>query len=352
MSAAPVFTITYWGTTGTLAAPLKPAEVTDKVVRSIELLLAQGLLADLRPGPGGAEVIRQRVEECLPFYLRSTYGGNTTCVEVQTPDALLILDCGSGCRELGIALQGRWGAPGYGGPRTAHVLVTHPHMDHTFATPYVDPFFDPRNHFTVWGHRSVLDALAAILSFTSPLSQTFFPPTFDLLKAIKDFREVQPGAAFAIGSTRVSTFALHHPGGCLAYRLDNAGRAFVFATDHEHQEAPDRSLAAFARGADLFYMDGQYLEEEYQGRQPVGEPPAYPRRGWGHSPVEACVATAVAAAVREVHVGHREPKRDDENIARLEQYVRQLLREELRRAGREPSACQALIPYEGLTVRL
>ena len=39
--------------------------------------------------------VRRRVEQ-LPIYLRSTYGGNTTCVEVQTPDELLILDCGSG----------------------------------------------------------------------------------------------------------------------------------------------------------------------------------------------------------------------------------------------------------------
>src|SRR4051794_19903261 len=104
MPAEPVFTITYWGVTGTLPAPLKPAEVTDKVVRSLHSLLEQGLLADLLPGPASLDAVRQRVEEALPFHLRSTYGANTTCVEVQTPDSLLILDCGSGLRELGLDL--------------------------------------------------------------------------------------------------------------------------------------------------------------------------------------------------------------------------------------------------------
>jgi len=50
------------------------------------------------------------VQRHLPMHLRSTYGGNTTCVEVQTPDSLIIIDCGSGFRELGIDLERRWKA--------------------------------------------------------------------------------------------------------------------------------------------------------------------------------------------------------------------------------------------------
>jgi hypothetical protein len=89
MAADPVFTITYWGVTGSLSAPLRPPEVTDKVVAAIRHLVEHGRLADLRPGPDLEAAVRSRVEE-LPFHLRSAYGGNTTCVEVQTPDALLI----------------------------------------------------------------------------------------------------------------------------------------------------------------------------------------------------------------------------------------------------------------------
>src|SRR5579864_5147490 len=150
-----VFTITYWGVTGTLTTPLRAEEVTDKLVAALQCLIERNRLADLRPGPELEANIRRRIEEELPFYLRSSYGGNTTCVEVQTPDALLILDCGSGFRELGIALAARWRAEGERTQRQAHILISHAHMDHTFATPYFVPYFDPRNNFTLWGSQTV-----------------------------------------------------------------------------------------------------------------------------------------------------------------------------------------------------
>jgi phosphoribosyl 1,2-cyclic phosphodiesterase len=225
-------------------------------------------------------------------------------------------------------------------------------MDHTYATPYFTPFYDPRNHFSLWGTRAVLDSYRAVLNPDSPLSRIFFPPTFDLLKALKSYNEVQPGGEFSIGSTRLRTYALHHPGECLAYRLENAGRVFVFATDHEHQEAPDLGLAAFAHGADLLYTEGQYLAAEYDGLQAVPGDFPLTRRGWGHSPMEACVATAVAARVRALHIGHREPMRPDKHTAAMEEYLQQLVRQELRRDGRDPEACPACIAYEGMTVRL
>ena len=349
MGPDPVFTITYWGVTGTLSAPVRPPEVTDKLVRAVTLLAEEGQLADLRPGPDLEAEVRRRVE-ALPFHLRSSYGGNTTCVEVQALDALLILDCGSGFRELGIALEARWQAEGARANRVAHVLLTHPHMDHTFGTPYFAPYYNPANSFTIWGSRAALDSLGAVLDPRSSLSQVYFPPTYAEMKAVRDIRTLDAGLTFRLGSTAVSTYALHHPGGCLAYRLEGAGRAFVFATDHEQQQVPDPGLAAFARGADLLYTEGQYTQAEYEGRAGVAGDPPLPRRGWGHSPVESCVRTAVAAEVRTLHVGHRDPRRSDEQIARLDAYVRELAREELRRAGRAADSMEALIPYEGLTV--
>jgi phosphoribosyl 1,2-cyclic phosphodiesterase len=349
MAGAPVFTITYWGITGTFTAPLKPPEITAKIVQAIHTLQAKGLLPER---PATPEAIRRIVEDHLPFPLRSTFGGNTTCLEVQTPDSLLILDCGSGFRELGIELERRWNAPGYTGPRSAHVLISHPHMDHTYATPYVDPYFDPRNHFTLWSSKEVLDSLGAVLNPQSPLSHTYFPPTYDLMKALRDWQRIEAGTSFTIGSTRISTYALNHPGGCLAFRLENAGRVFVFATDHEHPEVPDRQLASFARDADLLYMDGQYLAAEYEGKQGIMSEKPYSRRGWGHSSVEACIATAVAAGARTLHVGHREPKRTDENTARVDRYLQEQMQVALTAAGRDTGACRALIPCEGMTIQL
>ncbi len=267
--------------------------MTDKVVAAVSRLIEQGTIAGLRPGPNLQTEVRRIVTETLPFHLRSTYGGNTTCVEVQTPDGTIILDCGSGFRELGVVLAVRWNAEGAKAARQANILITHAHMDHTYATPYFVPYYDPRNHFTLWGSQTVIDSLKMVLDPTSAMSQIYFPPTFDQMKAIREFRPVTAGADFKIGSTRVTTYALRHPGGCLAFRLENAGKVYVFATDHEQVEVPDRQLAEFVKGADLLYTEGQYTDAEYEGKiGPAGDPPMV-RRGWGHSPVEACVKTAV-----------------------------------------------------------
>lgn len=351
MTSGPVFQITYWGVTGSLSAPLRPSEVTDKLVAAVCRLVGDGMLAGLQPGPGLEDATRRAVET-LPFHLRTSYGGNTTCVEVTTPDATLIFDCGSGFRELGVDLACRWQAAGAAARRRVHVMVTHPHMDHTYATPFFSPYYDPANHFTLWGTREVLNSLAAVLDPDSSLSHIYFPPSYDEMKAIREFRHVTPGEEFRIGETRVRTLALNHPGGSLAYRLDCRGRSFVFATDHEQTEVPDRRLAGFARDADLLYTEGQYTAAEYEGKDGVAGDPPLSRRGWGHSPVEACVTTAVASGVRAVHIGHRDPRRNDEQLAAMDAAVRRLAVEELRKSGRPDGSCEALVPYEGLTVRL
>lgn len=352
MSESSNFIITYWGVTGTLSAPLRPEEVTDKLVEALAVLTEKGQLAHLAPGPNLEQNIRETIARELPFHLRSTYGGNTTCVEVQTPDQLIILDCGSGFRELGVSLDARWRAAGAAARRVAHVFVTHAHMDHTFATAFFTPYYNPQNSISIWGPQIVLDSLTAVLNPNSALSQLYFPPTYDQMKAIHEFRPVHPGADFMLGETRIKTYALHHPGGSMAYRLERGGRVYVFATDHEHQQVPDPGLAEFARDADVLYTEGQYTLEEYEGKSGVSNDPPAPRRGWGHSPMESCISTAVAANVKAVHVGHRDPRRSDNDLARLEQYMKELMADELRNAGKPAGSCEVVMPYEGLRVVL
>jgi phosphoribosyl 1,2-cyclic phosphodiesterase len=352
MSEPPVFTITYWGVTGTFCDPLLPRQVTDKLVDAIALLVEKKRLAGLEPGVELRESIRRMLEEELSFAMRSTYGGNTTCLEVQAPDALLILDCGSGFRELGQSLDARWTAQGEAARRSAHVLLTHSHIDHTFATPYFSPYYDSRNTFRIWGPKVTLDSLTTVLDAKSALSQVYFPPTYNEMKGISGFRQIEAGANVKIGSTRITTCALRHPGGAIAYRFENSGRVFVFATDHEHAEVPDSQLVAFSRDADLLYTEGQYTKAEYSAEIGIAGDRPMSHRGWGHSPVESCIVTAVAAGVRRLHIGHRDPRRNDQHILEFEAYARGVLKEELARRNAPETSCELVVPHEGMQVRI
>jgi phosphoribosyl 1,2-cyclic phosphodiesterase len=348
----PQFRVRYWGVTGTLARPLLPSEITDKLAAAIRRLLDEQVLDEIVRSRADLPTIRRYLEASLPVHLRASYLGNSTCIEITTPGELIVVDCGTGFRDLGYELERRWNAPDFAGSREADIIVTHPHIDHIAAIPFVGSFYDPRNHFTIWAPQAVLDRLDAIFRDRSPLARVYVPTGYTEMSGIKQFRAVHPENDFSIGETRIRTFPLNHPGGCVAYRLERNGRRVVIATDHEHQEIPDRRLADFARGADLLYADAQYLAEEYSGEVGIGDGAARSHAGWGHSTVAAAVATAVEAEVRTLHLGHHEPRRTDLELYNIELLAERLLRDRLLAAGKAVDACQVQMAHEGLTVHI
>src|SRR5512142_555250 len=67
------------------------------------------------------------------------YGGNTVCVEVRTLDGgLIVLDAGTGMRELGKRLVAEPGRPL---PDPIHVFITHSHWDHIIGAPFFAPMW-------------------------------------------------------------------------------------------------------------------------------------------------------------------------------------------------------------------
>ena len=345
------FHVRYWGVTGTLARTLRPAEITDKLAAAIGCLLDKQMLDEIvrsRPDPSTI----QRLVASLPVHLRASYLGNSTCIEIETPGELILVDCGTGFRDLGYDLERRWAAQGSAGVRRANILFTHAHIDHIIALPFVDLFYDPRNHFTIWAPQNVLDSLDAIFRDRSALARVYVPTGYAEMSGIKEFRTVEPGNDFTIGDTHTTTCALNHPGGCVGYRLTRNGHSVVISTDHEHQEIPDHRLADFARGADLLYADAQYLSAEYSGQAGIGDGAPRSHVGWGHSTVDAVIATAVEAEVRILHLGHHEPRRTDTELRQIECLAEQLLRDQLIAAGRPVDACLVQMAHEDLAIHI
>ena len=88
------------------------------------------------------------------------YGGNTPCVEVRTDtDWLIILDAGTGIRELGRSLVSR----ANGGAIAADIFLTHAHWDHIQGIPFFAPIFQPGNHFTIWGSKTLETSIDRVI---------------------------------------------------------------------------------------------------------------------------------------------------------------------------------------------
>src|SRR5947209_651716 len=89
------------------------------------------------------------------------YGGNTTCVAVETAAGrLVVLDGGSGIRPLGASLVAH-------PPREVDILLTHMHLDHVVGLGFFAPFFMDTT-VRIWGPRvgaaSLAESIAAYLS--------------------------------------------------------------------------------------------------------------------------------------------------------------------------------------------
>src|SRR5258705_12300807 len=120
-----------------------------------------------------------------PGMATARYGGNTPCVELRTADGwLVILDAGTGIRELGRSLMERANGDGVDGD----IFLTHAHWDHIQGIPFFAPLFHRGNHFTIWGSRSLQTSIDRVVR--DQMSPVVFPVTFEELQARVDFQEL------------------------------------------------------------------------------------------------------------------------------------------------------------------
>ena len=239
------------------------------------------------------------------------YGGNTPCVDVRTAaNWQVILDAGTGIRELGHALVRR----AEGRAIAADIFLTHAHWDHIQGIPFFAPIFERGNRFTIWGSASLETSIDRVLR--DQMSPVVFPVAFESLAATIDFRHLADGERRTGRGYEVAAMEVRHPGGALAYRFQEPGAtrpALVYVPDNELGEHArygpssgwrDR-FVEFVRGARLLVHDSTYTTEEYPEH-----------RGWGHSTYAEASALAVEAGVETLALFHHEPQRSDTELER------------------------------------
>jgi phosphoribosyl 1,2-cyclic phosphodiesterase len=234
------------------------------------------------------------------------YGGNTPSVELRTSDGwLIILDAGTGLRELGRSLIAR----ANGAPIVGDIFLTHAHWDHIQGIPFFAPIFQRGNHFTIWGSKTLETSIDRVVR--DQMSPVVFPVTFEELDAHIDFSEIAEETHHRHGF-EVSAYPVRHPGGALGYRFSEHGAgALVYISDNElgpggRYDSPDGwkgGLLDFVRGARVLVHDATYTVEEYEQC-----------RGWGHSTYADAVSLALDAGVDQLVLFHHKPERSDDEL--------------------------------------
>jgi phosphoribosyl 1,2-cyclic phosphodiesterase len=313
----------FWGTRGSLPAPLNYHAVRTKIRAAV--LAARGRRLD------GPEAIDHFIDQELPFSVRGTYGGNSSCVEIGSGgDEYVTCDLGSGAREFGNNVLATHGP---GRPHRFNVFLSHLHWDHIMGFPFFTPAYIPGNVIRIHGcHKVMWEA------FQRQQSNPCFPVDFRSLGATIEFVEIEPGHTLETAGLHVRPFLQNHAGESYGYRFSKAGKTVVYSTDCEHKfEVLDERypFVEFFRGADVLIFDAMYsLADQMSVKE-----------DWGHSSNIVAVELAQLAGVKHLVLYHHEPIYDD---AMLETILGETRRyAEISRPGHRLTITSA---YDGLEI--
>lgn len=238
------------------------------------------------------------------------YGGNTSCVSIETANGgLVIIDMGTGLMHLGNALMG--GAFGKGAGR-ATVLLSHTHWDHIQGLGFFAPVFIAGNQFTVWGPGGSPEVLEGILE--GQMDPNFSPlQTLKNFAAVFDVRAVPLGQPFeAEGLTITGREHAHGASTALSFRITEGDKTFVYASDIGYAETgPDEAAIAHYAGADVLLHDTTYRPDDQATR-----------RNRGFSSYEEAADAAIAARVGRLVTFHYDQDYTDDDVDQIQASLR------------------------------
>lgn len=265
-----------------------------------------------------------------PGPLTAKYGGNTACIELRFSgsDRLIIIDAGSGLRELGNFMMGH-DLPK--GPINTEIYLSHTHWDHIMGFPFFTPIYLPSTKAKVFGPVShEADTLETIVG--GQMTYRYFPVRQAELAASIDYVNLKEGRFDLGDGISLTTKYLNHPILCLGYRFECQGKVFCTAYDTEpyknifcvdsNDPSYDEGMATegeavaleqneelerFVAGADLLVYDAQYTRKEYESS----------KVGWGHTPMEEAIAVAKRNRIKRLALFHHEPMRTDDQLDAL-----------------------------------
>ncbi len=315
--------IRIWGSRGSLPVSLGTAALQEKLVKALVAGAGKGLDTE--------DKARAFVASRLDFAVSHTFGGNSSCVQIDTGgEEYVICDMGSGARELGNSI---FAAHGPQKTHTFHVFVSHLHWDHIMGFPFFAPAYLPGNRIHIYGCHDALEH-----AFRRQHSAPSFPVDFDRLAATIEFVQLKPGQRYDIAGLAVTAKMQSHSGDSFGYRFERGGKSVVYSTDSEHKLEDLRKteeFVSFFHGADLVIFDAMYsLADAISVKE-----------DWGHSSNIVGVELCQMAEAKRLCLYHHEPISGDEHLAGIWRETRRL--EEITRSG---APLEILAAYDGLEI--
>jgi phosphoribosyl 1,2-cyclic phosphodiesterase len=324
------FRVKYWGVRGSLPSCPTP----EQWCKDIEGVLRDFFAAGYRD----PSQIRDFMS-AQPITKVGGYGSHTTCVELTAGETQLIIDGGSGLRNLGeVMMKGSAGR----GKGTFHILMTHFHWDHMLGIPFFAPHFVKGNKIHYYAVQPDLEKNIKI-KFQKPM----FPVPFESLPADIHFHVLEPRKKFLIGEFKITPYELDHPDPCWGYRVEAFGKSYAHCVDTEGTRTSREALGPdlpLYENADLMYYDAQYTLPELAEKA-----------NWGHSAAQLGLDIAFRENIKRVIFAHHDPGAGSLGLTELQKQTREYYdwKKSTAKGNRiELPQVDWQYAYEGLTVDL
>ena len=267
------------------------------------------------------------------------FGGNTCCLEVHDGEELVIIDAGTGIRELGEAMKCH-------AHKIIHLFLSHTHWDHITGFPFFKPLYQPDVQLCIWSPVGFEKPTKEL--FTEMLAYAYFPVRLDDIQAKIQFRDLRAGEPVSIGKILIDSDYAFHPGSTLCFKIHANDKIYGYATDNEMfsgfhgnpnsigKDHPliqaNQRIIDFYKGCDLLIHEAQYTPQEYLKHV-----------GWGHSSISNAAILAKYAEAHDWIVTHHDPKHTDKEL--LEKFQ---LHTEIMEECHIP--CRVRMAFDGMTI--
>jgi phosphoribosyl 1,2-cyclic phosphodiesterase len=283
--------IRFWGVRGSLPAPQLSGQIKSKISAVLERITADDI---------ASEKNREKFLAELPPWIFGTVGGNTTCLSLalDDPKELIIFDCGSGIRELGIAQSlEKTKAQKY------HIFFSHFHWDHLQGLPFFGPAYDPSISLDFYSPKTNLEAV-----LNDQMIDPYFPIEMESMTSKRTFNKLSDPMSdpIEIQGAKISWKKMNHPGDCYSYKVEDGKHKFIFSTDTElstEDFVKNEENTAYFQDADLLVIDSQYT---------LGE--AIEKNNWGHNAFSMAVDFSANWGIKHLVLFHYDPAYDDKKV--------------------------------------
>ncbi len=258
------------------------------------------------------------------------YGGNTSCVSITINNKVLILDAGTGIRDLGSELIK---SP----EKEIFILLSHSHWDHIQGFPFFKPIYQPER--PVYMFPTLFKKNIVLSSLVEQMDGAHFPITPDQVPSNFKFITDNPLDFLGKNGFIVDPVPLNHPGNAIGFRIAIGDKLICYFTDNEIDPPYPKTIAyptlvEQSKNVDVLIHDAQYIEED----MPL-------KHGWGHSLINQVTNLGHDAKVKNLVYFHHDPERTDDEIDEIFKHEKSWLIE-------NESKTNPIFAHEGLVLTL